>query len=685
MFVAVLGGGSLCHGAVVLEEVARFEELSLNSHLQIATTRENDLQDLSSFVIKHKSELSKDHEFLLSDVSFGKTALFHFAVEASANTRGKYYLIMSNVASKADLLIEYKDGQTKTVSASKYLSEEVYAPYTLIPFEIRSGKNQIFVREYANMMMASPILIAEKDFANYNLKRMGGFLVLCSATIVLIVYNLFTYIVYRKKLYLYLSVSAIFGVLLSAGMSGWLQKLVIDILNIKAGNDLLLLEISGRLAATTNLTAVVSAVFLLQFTQLFLEVDKKNFPFIYFTIKLMQFVGTLFAILFVVASCLTYEWLAVSLPYQVAMSRLYGLVGLFVLIGLGVLYCFKTKKTESIIFLFATASNLFLVFVYIMAISKIVKSPFLAEFGFMLGFVFQLSCLALAVGYKLDRKEKRRAGLIAKLNEELNEVNSHLEELVEEKTRDSKAVLANVSQGIFAVRMEEGPVILPDYSCALESIVGSQNLRGTDPIKSVFSHSDLSSELINMIFNTFMLSLGEDELQWQIVKDHLPGQFKIANREIEATYDVVFKDEVVEKIIVSMRDVTSINLAKEEARLQQNLASKIVKITSIEEMDFVSYINHTRTQLQQVLASLSLSFEKSLPINKQSMRDLHSLKGLARFYGFTDISAKIHDIESLVSQYGSKGDIDFQIVKEINEVFSELTEYGNIAKEKLKI
>ena len=203
--------------------------------------------------------------------------------------------------------------------------------------------------------------------------------------------------------------------------------------------------------------------------------------------------------------------------------------------------------------------NLIFSLLYLHYIDRVFETAVAKHYSLIGSSLQSLSTLA-ALGYKIKSKEDKLHGAIEGLNKELMEVNSDLEHQVEEKTRDTKAVLANLSQGIFTVSAASKDfAISKDYSEALEGMIGQENLAGKSPFDEIFSRSDLDQEKIDMLKNAFF-SLDADIIQWELLADSLPKEFHLDEKLIECSFDVITEEDIIEKIIVSLRDVTQLNI-----------------------------------------------------------------------------------------------------------------------------
>ena len=148
--------------------------------------------------------------------------------------------------------------------------------------------------------------------------------------------------------------------------------------------------------------------------------------------------------------------------------------------------------------------------------------------------------LPYGIRLQIKSKENKYYSAIEDLNTELISVNADLRIQVEEKTRDTRAVLSNLSQGIFTVEKKGSNFLISeDYSTALAEIVDRVDLAGKSPITEIFERCDLEQEQIDILKSSFLLSFGEDRFQWDLLADSLPKQFHLNDKLIECSFDAI--------------------------------------------------------------------------------------------------------------------------------------------------
>ncbi len=222
-----------------------------------------------------------------------------------------------------------------------------------------------------------------------------------------------------------------------------------------------------------------------------------------------------------------------------------------------------------------------------------------------------------------------------------------LDEIARQKTK-LKTIFDNVDVGILSCN-HEGK-IEPDYSRKIREIFPEEKLEGRSLIDVLFSNSQVSSDQLSIIKNTFFVCLGEDTLNWEMNKDHLIKEIRRfegkQSQYLKLTWSPLVHDDLVAKIIVSVEDVTNEKINErrfeKEKRLQnhaQNLAQVIIRSSTPEALQLIKDMDTVASELN------NFNSESKTKL----MHHLHSLKGNTRLNKMDEVSNLIHDLETAVS------------------------------------
>lgn len=210
-----------------------------------------------------------------------------------------------------------------------------------------------------------------------------------------------------------------------------------------------------------------------------------------------------------------------------------------------------------------------------------------------------------------------------------------------EKNRVIQSILTNIRQGIFTI--DEQLTINDQYSPYLEAIFEESTLSNL-PIKEIFlNRSNLSRDQYDQLEGCF-ICIGSDQLNFDLNAHLLPNEIDYSYnntvKQLELSWDTILNDQdEIEKIIVSVRDISELNKLKEEIEKNQQemvVISQILKSGVDEFTDFyqssMSYIDESRQSNEA--SGVQLIF-----------RALHTIKGGARTYHYSGIVDVVHESE----------------------------------------
>ncbi|SMF02510.1 7TM diverse intracellular signaling domain-containing protein [Pseudobacteriovorax antillogorgiicola] len=314
-----------------------------------------------------------------------------------------------------------------------------------------------------------------------------------------------------------------------------------------------------------------------------------------------------------------------------------------------------------------------------------------------IGACCELVILSIALASRMNLLKKQKFELERNLRQQTEEKRRAQEELikfqenairdldekVQEKTRDIRATLDSLPQGVFRIRkVGEDILIDNEYSGALTNILESSEFAGQDPFTAIFEKSNLSSLQLSRIRTALEVSLGEDEMQFEVNIHLLPREFSIGQKILEVDWSPMVLNDEIDKILCIMKDITEVKQLEMEAKLQAErtlIISEIAKIGSYERIEaFIlagfSYLEDAKNNLDDL---------------EWINRDLHTLKGLSMSLSFDTLSECIHEAEDSVKAWSKLSHRENQDLKGIinrvirllhiyNDSFEQV--FGNIGK-----
>ncbi|MFT7186144.1 MAG: two-component system chemotaxis sensor kinase CheA [Pseudohongiellaceae bacterium] len=282
-----------------------------------------------------------------------------------------------------------------------------------------------------------------------------------------------------------------------------------------------------------------------------------------------------------------------------------------------------------------------------------------------------------------------------RMRETIEEQNRTLEHKVEERTielriknHDIQGMLHNMQQGLFTAA--DGGQIHPEYSSFLERVFETKNIAGRNVLDLLFSGAKLGSNQYNQNQVAIDSLLGADQMMFEF-NDHLlakeyecevQGHKKI----LALDWNPIVVDEEISKLMVTVRDVTKLKALEHEAANQKrelDIVGQLIKISSKKYDDFES---SARRFIEENRSLIESNESINVDVLAKLFRNMHTIKGNSRTYGFTYLADIVHDVENSYSELQHSTDKQWdqaQLLKELDRVSKGLEEYSNVYRDVL--
>ncbi|MBF0440864.1 MAG: hypothetical protein HQK54_03070, partial [Oligoflexales bacterium] len=214
--------------------------------------------------------------------------------------------------------------------------------------------------------------------------------------------------------------------------------------------------------------------------------------------------------------------------------------------------------------------------------------------------------------------EKMRTAVLEKISE-IKEHNLHLEEKVQErtrklseKTREVRSILENINQGIFSINKND--LINHEYSQHLETVLETSDI-ADKPFSEVFlSRVQMPVDQKQRLSQTLYMCLDEGFSTFLVNAHLLPREMIIETNNkkkvVQADWtSILDDDEMIEKILVSVRDVTELKKLEKQARRDQEELNIIKEITQLGMVQYNSFVSRGKRILKDNRAKLERSPE----------------------------------------------------------------------------
>ncbi|MDC0255844.1 response regulator, partial [Bacteriovoracales bacterium] len=233
-------------------------------------------------------------------------------------------------------------------------------------------------------------------------------------------------------------------------------------------------------------------------------------------------------------------------------------------------------------------------------------------------------------------------------------INLHLEiqdskESIKRNLSDTKSILDNMKQGVFAIAKDG--IITPPVSEYCAEIFG-ESIIGKSIFETLFKDLDKDVEGFSQIKLAIGASIGSDHIQYLCVEESLPSKIIMTNHKDQKCHlrlsfsPIVIENKIVEKILFVVEDVTALD--ELERKTKENEENSLMRLKMLQEIvansksEFKTFIDESNNNLE--LCKISMESEDL----KSFFRGIHTIKGLSNLYGLSNISKDVHLLENKV-------------------------------------
>ncbi|CBL45601.1 Hypothetical protein HDN1F_20180 [gamma proteobacterium HdN1] len=261
------------------------------------------------------------------------------------------------------------------------------------------------------------------------------------------------------------------------------------------------------------------------------------------------------------------------------------------------------------------------------------------------------------------------------------------------KTNDLMCMMQHMHSGLFTILEDE--TIHREYSACLEDIFETQQISGKNYADLLFRSAKLGADTRDQVNAAVTSLLGADEMMFEFNSHLLISEFtaefaneagETSEKILEVDWDAIVTDEVITKIMVTVRDVTEIRAmqaAAEEQKTELEIVGQILKLTP---QRFNSFAENAFSLIDKNREIVRRTRDKDLPVVSELFANMHTIKGNARTYQLTHITDVVHEAESTYDRLRKELDFPWsqdQLHDELNLVRDALARYVNVLRDKL--
>ena len=306
----------------------------------------------------------------------------------------------------------------------------------------------------------------------------------------------------------------------------------------------------------------------------------------------------------------------------------------------------------------------------------------LVQFSMPIGNAIQLTLMALALGDRMRLIEEEAIAAKEKQlqkealhSEEITKLNDSLEQRVDEQTREIKSMLVSTKIGLLSLTADLS--LHKDYSSHLETIVGQNDLANKNFADLILDKSKIRPDDKHKIVTAIQYTIGDDELFFDVNADCFPHEItaKFDQGEKVLALDwspVIDNDFCVERILVSVKDITETIALRQQAEDGRRSLRYLGEIIEAGPDQFEKFSLNTKNTLTEIADVLEKNHANET-LTEEEVRHifigLHTIKGISRFYKFSDFTDVLHLAEEVAAPKSMLGPGPFhQICDRVNDI-----------------
>jgi two-component system chemotaxis sensor kinase CheA len=264
---------------------------------------------------------------------------------------------------------------------------------------------------------------------------------------------------------------------------------------------------------------------------------------------------------------------------------------------------------------------------------------------------------------------------------------------IHEKSQNIAAMLEHIPQGILTV--VPGSTIHPEYSTYLKEMFETSDISGMKVMDLVFTHTNLGTDTLDQVDTAIASCIGEDRMNFefnshllvtQLDKEFSNGRIK----SMELSWSPICNaDDVVEKLMLCVRDVTEVRQLAAAAGQQKRELEIIGEILAVNQEKFHEFIESAREFLAEnepLIQAVQDQPSQRTDAIGQLFRNMHTIKGNARTYGLLHLTNQVHEAEQSYDALRSNADAPWdapRLQEELARTAAIIEEYAHINEAKL--
>ena len=282
-----------------------------------------------------------------------------------------------------------------------------------------------------------------------------------------------------------------------------------------------------------------------------------------------------------------------------------------------------------------------------------------------------------------------------RMRKTIEEQNRTLEAKVKERTaelaqknNDMQGMLHNMRQGLFTV--VEGGQIHPEYSAFLESVFETKHIAGRNVVDLLFTNARVGSNEVDQNLVAIESLIGEDAMMFDFNAHLLAREYECEingkKKILSLDWNAIVDENEISKLMVTVRDVTLLKELENEAASQKRELYIIGQLIKVSESKYIEFNSAARNFIAENRRLIESAAGKDDEVLATLFRNMHTIKGNARTYGFIHLTDIVHDVETTYSDMRKSEGVAWDqalLLSELDKVEAALNEYYHVHHEVL--
>jgi HPt (histidine-containing phosphotransfer) domain-containing protein len=297
----------------------------------------------------------------------------------------------------------------------------------------------------------------------------------------------------------------------------------------------------------------------------------------------------------------------------------------------------------------------------------------------------------MAVLVYFIRNNMKMMSVIALQNQTLEQRVAERTAQLSQKTNDINAMLQNMKLGVSTVI--PGNRIHPEYSSYLRTIFCIEDVADKDLIASLFGRSTLGVDTKDQIAVALGSILNEDAMMFDLNGHLLPREMNLDNaggghKIVQMDWSPIVNESngTVDKVLLISQDVThlrELELSSAQQKEELEIIGKIIRISVGKFNEFVESANGFIASNRRLITEAKA---RDAEVVAALFRNMHTIKGNARTFEFTQITDVAHRAEQNYDRLRKDPNAEWDAaaaIADLDAVAAEVARYVKVNEEKL--